>query len=494
MARYSIEDTTLTALGDAVRKQTSEIKTGYRDSIDAFDLSLEVGYTHNYYFPAGTRSALIKRPSKNLVVSYYLKNDTTGSNKFINFAFATEEITVTGITDGSYFQISNMKSTIHTASYEITSYDADGNIIQAETEVKNTMTPIQMAAEINALTTMPAEAFTFTGDCEYKFTSTGWNWFIEKYGDKITTKDITDCNHLFYFNNGITSIPFEFNITNDCRDFSYMFYGGEKLQSAPLINGSIPVPNKNSVITFSNAFIDCYRLKSLPHDYFTRFLEDADAYCEAKKNLKANGSNNVFGDCRALRKLPDLRPLVCYSTSIYSSLYYYAFDGCYSLDEIVDLPVEPGAYTSNAFGGTFKQLYLLKRLTFETNADGSPITAAWSKQTIDLTAYIGYAQAVNSIQAYNDDLSSDMAMNDDATYQALKDNPNSFAAKIDYATYNHDSAVETINSLPDVSAGSGNIIKFKGAAGALTDGGAINTLTEEEIAVATAKGWTVTIS
>jgi hypothetical protein len=64
---------------------------------------------------------------------------------------------------------------------------------------------------------------------------------------------------------------------------------------------------------------------------------------------------------------------------------------------------------------------------------------------------------------------------------------------IEYSRYNHDSAVETINSLPDVSAGSGNTIKFEGAAGSLTDGGAINTLTEEEIAVATAKGWTVTL-
>ena len=38
-----------------------------------------------------------------------------------------------------------------------------------------------------------------------------------------------------------------------------------------------------------------------------------------------------------------------------------------------------------------------------------------------------------------------------------------------------------------------NTIKFRGEAGALTDGGAINTLTEEEIAVAAAKGWTVSI-
>jgi hypothetical protein len=45
-----------------------------------------------------------------------------------------------------------------------------------------------------------------------------------------------------------------------------------------------------------------------------------------------------------------------------------------------------------------------------------------------------------------------------------------------------------------VSASGGtNTIKFKGASGAKTDGGAINTLTEEEIAVAAAKGWTVSL-
>jgi hypothetical protein len=64
---------------------------------------------------------------------------------------------------------------------------------------------------------------------------------------------------------------------------------------------------------------------------------------------------------------------------------------------------------------------------------------------------------------------------------------------VNYSRYNHDSAVETINSLPDTSAYGTNTIKFKGASGALTDGGAINTLTEEEIAVAAAKGWTVTL-
>ena len=80
----------------------------------------------------------------------------------------------------------------------------------------------------------------------------------------------------------------------------------------------------------------------------------------------------------------------------------------------------------------------------------------------------------------------------------MKNNPDWFTCNFAYSRYNHDSAVETINSLPDTSAyiaanGGTNTIKFKGVAGSATDGGAINTLTEAEIAVAAAKGWTVSL-
>jgi hypothetical protein len=62
---------------------------------------------------------------------------------------------------------------------------------------------------------------------------------------------------------------------------------------------------------------------------------------------------------------------------------------------------------------------------------------------------------------------------------------------ISVSRYNRNSAVNTINSLPNISLGSNNIVQFNGASGSSTDGGAINTMTEEEIAVAVAKGWTV---
>ena len=87
----------------------------------------------------------------------------------------------------------------------------------------------------------------------------------------------------------------------------------------------------------------------------------------------------------------------------------------------------------------------------------------------------------------------------DTTYAALKNTDDWWSSDINYSRYNHNSAVETINSLPNTKPyldanGGTNTIIFKGNAGAKTDGGAINTLTDAEIAVATAKGWTVSFT
>ena len=99
---------------------------------------------------------------------------------------------------------------------------------------------------------------------------------------------------------------------------------------------------------------------------------------------------------------------------------------------------------------------------------------------------------------YNSGITIDKCIYNDETYQALKDDPDNYICGTEaenphyYSRYDKASAIRTINSLPDVSASGGtNTIKFKGEAGLRTDGGAINTMTEEEIAVATAKGWTV---
>ena len=168
---------------------------------------------------------------------------------------------------------------------------------------------------------------------------------------------------------------------------------------------------------------------------------------------------------------------------------------CHSLDEIVGLPIPHSAATwvSNAFIHSFSRCSRLKEMTFALKEDGTPYVVKWGGQTIDLSDYVGYATNVFDVVGYNNGITEDKKVSDNATYQALKNDPDWFGVGVNYSRYNHTSAVNTINSLPDTSAyltanGGTNTIKFTGAAGALTDGGAINTLTEEEIAVAVSKG------
>ena len=36
----------------------------------------------------------------------------------------------------------------------------------------------------------PEEAFVISGDCDSRFSDNNWNWFVEGYGNKITTENI----------------------------------------------------------------------------------------------------------------------------------------------------------------------------------------------------------------------------------------------------------------------------------------------------------------
>ena len=177
------------------------------------------------------------------------------------------------------------------------------------------------------------------------------------------------------------------------------------------------------------------------------------------------------------------------------SYYINGFEFCYALDELINLPIPytKATWTSNAFNNTFYACSRLKDVTFALN-NGVPYIVTWKSQVIDLSEHTGYAGS-NACTQYNSGITEDKKVKDDASYQLLKNDPDWFATKRAYSRYNHDSAVATINSLPDTSAylasaGGTNTIKFEGQAGASTDGGAINTLTEQEIAVAAAKGWT----
>ena len=209
--------------------------------------------------------------------------------------------------------------------------------------------------------------------------------------------------------------------------------------------------------------------------------------------------SQAFQGCRSIRNINTALEKFCiaarvtnFSSNSASSVFQY----CCTLDEIKNFPVWIStSETSNRFNSTFYHISRAKDVIFDTD-NGTPYTVNWKNQTIELCYLVGYNTSASNFLNYNAGITADKQVTDAESYQALKNDPDWFTTDIAYARYNHDSAVNTINSLPDTSAylataGGTNTIKFKGDAGSATDGGAINTLTEEEIAVATAKGWTV---
>ena len=305
---------------------------------------------------------------------------------------------------------------------------------------------------------------------------------------------------MFYNNQTLKEFPAVINI-KDCKELSYIFYNSAGFMTLPKIRGTINWTNTTSQ---ENMFYSNQLVRDMEDVFTPEMFDGFSQYKITTKYAVPRAAN--FGFCYSLRKVPSwwfkykLNPES--STFPYASysLYPSAFNACSCLDEIVGIPVWKCAapQTDNMFNSVARDCFRIKNFTFATNDDGTPIVTEWKGQSIDLAGMVGFSTSPNSITRYNSGITADKEVKDDATYQALKNDPDWFTTKLAYSRYNHDSAVATINSLPDTSAylataGGTNTIRFQDDAGSATDGGAINTLTAEEIAVAAAKGWTVTL-
>lgn len=347
----------------------------------------------------------------------------------------------------------------------------------------------------------PEEAFTLTGKCDYRFANNGWNWFINTYGNKIKTENISSMTYIANKSTKVKSFPFVFN-TKGCNLFSSSFSDMTDLEICPKIRGSLGSSGIGASFSLDGMIQSCQKLR----DVEDLFEPDAFAGWSSFKITSSYSAPKPinFYSCYSLRKVPTwlykikLNPESTAFPSTNSILYKNLFRDCYVLDEILNLQVWTctAAATSNLFSDTFTSCERAKDITFETD-NGQPIVAMWKTQTIDLTK-VGFGYDTH-VEGYNSGITLDKRVQNDEQYAALKNDPDWYCCNdAKYSRYNHDSAVETINSLPDTSAylasaGGTNTIKFKKASGAKTDGGAIENLTAEEIAVAAAKGWTVSL-
>ena len=377
---------------------------------------------------------------------------------------------------------------------------AIGDAIREKTGKTELLTLDAMPLEIASIETggggggIEVEPIVISGICQRICAGPMASQYIKLFGNTVSTANIDDAQYMFY-QNTVETIPFDINIRNGASScqLGSMFRECFNLKELPRIRGN------GKIYNCGNMFDCCYSLREIPNDYFDGLNI---SHWPTATSAYSHQASYMFDYCYSLRQLPlhwfkNMNPMAHNSYSYFS----YGFNDCQSLDELIGLPIPytKATWTSNAFSSAFTGCARLKNITFEKDEDSSPIVVQWKSQTIDLSVFVGRAGASHFITNFNSGITKDKEVKDDATYQALKNDPDWYTANIDYSRYNHDSAVNTINSLPDTSAylataGGTNTIKFNGAAGAKTDGGAINTLTAEEIAVATAKGWTVSFT
>lgn len=557
MSKVFIEESTLSSIGDALRRKHGETKMGtvlvekevpaavisktpnatgfdswegnYDKDVDYSTFNETKTYLNVVHIPNAARIQVTikvalnsaKHPTGNWrdIVSIYAgnhpKNDIYIDKDIVAlFDYTDNNVKTIKTIDGEYvsfgLRIVNItKDTTNMLGYyaECVGLDAEGNPlgtqiieIEEEVEVKNTYNPLDVPEAIDNIGGLPEEALVVSGNCTYRFSNNGWNWFIQEYGDIITTQDITNAERMFAFTTGLEEIPFKLNCKNqEGISLNYAFHG-MRIKKPPVVN--IPNVQKSNL---GSVIANCDMLRDANGLFENE--EEFGASWQGFVNTTSFGNHYlgyILSGLYSLRTVPSwfylfrLNPESTAFPYMSYSLYSRAFNGCYALDEIKDIPVWTckGAQTSNMFDSTFESCFRVKDITFETNADGTPIVTSWKTQTIDLSKNAGYTTSSIYISTYNSGITADKEVKDDATYAALKDDHDWFTCNIAYSRYNKISAINTINSLPDTSAylasaGGTNTIKFKGAAGEKTDGGAINTMTEEEIAVATAKGWTV---
>ena len=343
----------------------------------------------------------------------------------------------------------------------------------------------QVISEMQGSARLPEQLINYSGNCNYRFFNSSWDWVIENYGSQIKTSDITSAGAMFS-QSKIESIPFDLNFKSDTYCVcSRMFSECVNLKS---------IGNMNNLksYAFNSMFANCNNLMELPSFKNISFSEYGDSQCE-----------NMFQKCFSLRSIPEylLKQMLYSNREGLSPRFNQMFNDCYCLDQIVGFnPHFCSNETENWFFSVFDYCFRLKNLIFATQDNGTVYTCNYSGQFIDLTNYVGYSNTGYKpyFFKYNSGITMDKEVKDANTYNSLKNDPDWFTCNIAYSRYNHDSAVRTINSLPDTSAylaenGGTNTIKFKGASGSSTDGGAISNLTAEEIAVATSKGWTVTL-
>ena len=496
--RYSIEEATLSALGDVVREKTGKhTRQEYAPITEYWNgtAAPNAGKYQHYTTPqcyeeiSSFKLILVSEEGPRPVFRYQSTEfEFDENNEAVVPAISSYDYWMTNL-----YVVNTDNPETYSWDIEIYYVRSDGSLVSDIQDVMNTMSPNQMIDELNEICPVPADALHITGNCEQRFRGNGWNWFIDAFGDKITTSNINAVDDMFSMSGELTEIPFAINCADNLITLYSLFANCNKLEHIEpfgYVNvGGLPY-----------AFTGCHRLTTEEIENVFANASFDKVHQEMTWNDQAGELNEAFSGCYSMRRLPMnlIRNLANPMSNPWASICNAGFRDCWTLDEAVDIPVADQAeWWDDILYNMLGNNYRLKEFTFETNDDGTAKTAKWAYQNLKINEYVGYSFNSWRCAEQNTNITENDRVSSINDYNEKKNSENWYTMNSEFSRYNHDSAVNTINSLPDCSAfieemGEGtNTIQFSRYAGEKTDGGAIGNLTEEEIAVAAAKGWTV---
>lgn len=553
---YSLQSTTsLSSLGDAIRSKTggssqmtveemitavNSIVTGGGGSSSGwikrkkYKTTSALTITHGTYFDVDTelaqdkefvfllttqdKTASVSQPAKNAILLFY-----DGSSLVSQYLCASSAFNLTfAVNYDSTNQVNKLRITNNETQYDLdlrsSGYSENGEKVWGNL--------FYLDDSINSV--LPVNIRNLNGWC-YNNSPRMNDDVIDKLWDKLTfnldTVSIYTANqvsnafsgyrgtHYDWTDkeivlNGSDSYPYVLSLTQFCRCNSD--------NSACVIR--IP-PKFVSANNYPFTINQCGNMFN-----YSRLVEMRSDFLPSNFTFEGSGQKaQMFYQARCLRRVPDNFLAEMWANSI-SNIAYSNFNGflsawmyagCIVLPKILGMPVtygQSGNISYPTFANCVLDCYSLHRLTFYM-PNGSPATANLINQTIDLSANVGYwppsggwnLDGIKQFLLEDADKNNAFLINsaNDAT-GANVENINSYAVDVPYATYTRKSAVETINSLPDTSAALAaananggtytNTIKFNyGAGSAYGSDYYMASLSAAEIAVATAKGWTVTL-
>lgn len=350
-----------------------------------------------------------------------------------------------------------------TLALGITAHDKSGNIITG-----------------TALTGFVADDLKFSGNLANFNVDGRFDRIINKYFDNVklgvfdtSDKAITSLESAFSgcSLSKIPDISLNSNGTSKLINASSMFRNCLNLTQLPVF---IKDDSFNKIYNLQYMFSGCKLITNIPNNYLSPIVE--------YNSTSTNSASSMFNECQNLKEMSDNNILIYCDD--YSSIFY----NCYSLNKIVDLTMPNKKFTSNKFYNIFKNCCMLSQFTFSSNGNYQ-----WKSQVIDFTTCGYYSPSIQFT------LDNNKCVKNDYDYIRLKDTDDWWTYEVAYSKYDRQSAIATINSLPDASsyiasAGGTNTIKFKNNAGsAKGDNYNMSKLSASEIAVATAKGWTVSL-